>query len=1156
MAEQKIYDETYIVYSPWNGGNTKHISLDSDADESVLNEFTITTDANWITLSDPTFTSYIKDTNGARVCMADFKWSVGTNESRADRVGTICITRSGELSNYIVNIQVTQWGGILSADEIPEDAYKEIVPGVTPWFTTIDSKDFPEFNIGRAEKVIYEPNNFLRNPSAVLCIPGATEHTRAHLIKIFPEFDNDKLNFRSFSAGVNPYQDWAATSESTKYPGFKTAGGIGIGVSMSENFGHEANVKGISYKTIKLIFYVENYDNQIGNYIAIPVQYVLCKDGLIKEEFDKIVEIFGPANYDGTMHDLHKFDFTPKEISPKYTPWVSTRNTGGLSMTEAGTNKYYEDETYGRAEKVLYMSCDNMTGAEASIFVPGKCDATKIEYYVDVDKCVNMKDPANDLWLWDNGKDNGWWDMPIQQASSSTKHYGIKFVPSSNFLPDHIGLPTYQQNHRSTVINFVVHDYCRSNSDYFEGNAIVIPFRIVQCKSGITKAEFDELVKIYGPSNYDGTMNNLDAFGFGEDDTETEILDVIPGTTAWVEIPDKYIQNNSLYPFDGDDCALHIGNYGKADKVLYVPNILSLRKPSLNVYIPKSCILDDTSISVSYETNEYNPSESRLSKIFDINAVSGSLTNWTDSTDYPNFKYKSVSFKDIRLYSTTSWQSDKPAYCKLYFTINNYGEAGKQFVIPFTLVCFMEEAPTKTKFNETVNTYGSSNYDGTMQNLDMFHFDKLDKNPYLKICDNCNRFSYDSNSHMCSECDYSDMYAAKSGLPYFANNSLTHSSAEDFFSKNKAYIACNHKGTNGGEPDGFPGKIIFPANLGITDYSTVNIDYTITPIYPANSSTDWISINIKDVSSPTYYIKNHFAEITIQNEFNNANGSDYRAAKIVFTITAAVDGKTVTYKDTTLEYTMIQGGCNYGNSLNELKTIYGSEYRTEFYVKPDNMKPYPDESTPSTPEQLIVPEGKFTSDSLTISAEGGTFWTRFDITNMTYEYYNNLVSPRGKAHSAEVTWQNEKFFSDENEWVYGKLGAVNAHLKKDRTTGKPYLYVKYNVNPNTTNYKLTSYMIYRYWGTIKGAAQINADPLFEYKIPVYQLPASDTVTKTESLPDKPVGIVGETAVGAVECGYTNTLDVFAIAEEDIKTKLNVYSTAEWMKIKDITYNKN
>lgn len=637
---------------------------------------------------------------------------------------------------------------------------------------------------------------------------------------------------------------------------------------------------------------------------------------------------------------------------------------------------------------------------------------------------------------------------------------------------------------------------------------------------------------------------------------ETEIFDIIPNTTAWVEVPDKYTQNIAIYPFDGEDCASHIGNYGKADKVLYVPHILPLRQPSLNVYIPKSCILDNTSISVSYETNEYNPSENRLSNIFDINAVNGSLANWKDSTDYPNFKCKSVSFKDIRLYSTTSWQSDKPAYCKLYFTINNYGEAGKQFVIPFTLVCFMEAVPTKAKFDETVNTYGSSNYDGTMQNLDMFHFDKLAKNPYLKMCDNCNRFSYDSNSHMCNECDYSDMYAAKSGLPYFANNSLTHSSAEDFFSKNKAYIACNHKGTNGGEPDGFPGKIIFPANLGITDYGTVNIDYTITPIYPANSNTDWISINVKDISNPTYYIENHFAEITIQNELNNTSGNDYRAAKIVFTITATVDGKNVTYKDETLEYTMIQGGCNYGPSLNELKTIYGSEYHTELYVKPDNMKPYPDESNPSTPEQLIVPEGKFTSDDLTISADGGTFWTRFDITNMTYEYYNNLVSPRGKAHSAEVTWRNEKFFSDENEWVYGNLGAVNAHLKKDRTTGKPYLYVKYSVNPNTTNYKLTSYMMYRYWGTIKGAAQINTDPLFECKIPVYQLPASDTITKTESLPDKPVGITGETVVGAVECGYTNTLDVFAIAEEDIKTKLNVYSTAEWLKIKDITYNKN
>lgn len=635
---------------------------------------------------------------------------------------------------------------------------------------------------------------------------------------------------------------------------------------------------------------------------------------------------------------------------------------------------------------------------------------------------------------------------------------------------------------------------------------------------------------------------------------ETEILDVIPKTTAWVEVPDKYTQNIAIYPFDGEDCASHIGNYGRAEKVLYVPHILPIRQPSLNVYIPKSCILDNTSISVSYETNEYNPSENRLYNIFDINAVNGSLTNWKDSTDYPNFKYKSVSFKDIRLYSTTKWQSDTPAYCKLYFTIDNYGEEGKQFVIPFTLVCFMEEVPTEAKFNETVTTYGSSNYDGTTQNLDMFHFDKLAKNPYLKACDNCNRFSYDSNSHLCSECDYSDKYVAKSGLPYFAIAGVVSNHA--YFSKSKGYCLCNVTGgPNGGKPDGFPSEIYFPSSLGISNNEEITVNYNIVPIYPAGSNTDWVKIQVSNELSSNDS-NGCSIPLDIDIALNNKSGNDYRVAKIVFTITAPVNGQTVTYKDATLEYMLIQGGCGLGPSISGLKELYGTEYHKSLYVQPDNMKPYPDESNTSTPEQLIVPEGNFTSDSLTISADGGTLWTRFDITNMTYEYYNNLISPRGKAHSAEVTWQNEKFFSDENEWVYGNLGAVNAHLKKDRTTGKPYLYVKYSVNTNTTNYKLTSYMIYRYWGTIKGTAQINSDPLFECKIPVYQLPASDTITKTESLPDKPVGIAGETAVGAVECGYTNTLDVFAIAEEDIKTKLNVYSTAEWLKIKDITYNKN
>lgn len=395
---------------------------------------------------------------------------------------------------------------------------------------------------------------------------------------------------------------------------------------------------------------------------------------------------------------------------------------------------------------------------------------------------------------------------------------------------------------------------------------------------------------------------------------------IVPGTTPWVTT-----RNQENFPDY---------NWDRAEKVLYMTGDC-LRKPSASLYVPESWITEDTIVNYCIEADK-NCSSNINDWLYDFGKDNG----WWISNDYPSFKHWGF---DVGSRYTFEQTNVTHRTVKLTIVLRNYDEEiGNYFAIPFRIVqC--KKGITKAEFDELVKLYGPSNYDGTMNNLDRFGFEEV------------------------------------------------------------------------------------------------------------------------DTSNP---------------------------------------------------------------------------------------------STPETPEQLVVPEGKFTSDDLTISADGGTFWTRFDITNMTYEYYNNLVSPRGKAHSAEVTWQNEKFFSDENEWVYGNLGAVNAHLKKDRTTGKPYLYVKYSVNPNTTNYKLTSYMMYRYWGTIKGAAQINADPLFECKIPVYQLPASDTITKTESLPDKPIGIAGETAVGAVECGYTNTLDVFAIAEEDIKTKLNVYSTAEWLKIKDITYNKN
>lgn len=806
-----------------------------------------------------------------------------------------------------------------------------------------------------------------------------------------------------------------------------------------------------------------------------------------------------------------------KEIVPGTTPWFSTRN-----------QENFPDYNWDKAEKVLYMTGDCLQKPSASLYVPESwiTEDTIVRCCIEADE--NSRNTIGD-WLYDFGEDNGWWtstDYP------GFKHYGYDVGSRYTFEMTTV-------THRTVKLTFVL---CNYNGEI--GNYFAIPFRIVQCKKGITKAEFDEIVEMYGPSNYDGTMNNLDRFGFEDDNAEIKVLGVIPGTTAWIEAPDRYYKWPVIDRYYNTD--LNIPNYGRADKVIYLPNILPFGSLDLDLYIPKEYLNDNTNIVLNYDTNIESPTEKDLTDLVSTNWLYDSKPiDWENSDKYIDFKHKTVRISNFNtLTNRMPWTNQlDPAYFKIIFSICDCNTDTGQFDVPFTIVVLRSSAPSRADLAAAVAKYGPSNYDGTMQNSDMFHFDKLDKNPYLTYCKSCHNFTYDTNSRLCEPCGYSSTYKPKSGLPYF-----------DKYDKCKSYAECNETAHG-------PGKIIFPDSLGITDYNSVKVTYDIVPIYPKNSNTDWVTVHL--YSSITVPQNDYPYWVISYCEINeNTSGdmkNDYRAAKVVFTITADVNGETVTYKDETLEYTFIQEGYTGGPSYDELKTLYGSEYRTELYVKPDNMKPYPDESNPSTPEQLIVPEGKFTSDSLTISADGGTFWTRFDITNMTYEYYNNLVSPRGKAHSFQVTFRNENFFSDENEWVYGNLsisGGWDVHLKKDRTTGKPYLYIKYSVNPNTTNYKLTSYIMYRYWGTIKGTAQINADPLFECKIPVYQLPASDTITKTESLPDKPIGIAGETAVGAVECGYTNTLDVFAIAEEDIKTKLNVYSTAEWLKIKDITYNKN
>lgn len=849
-------------------------------------------------------------------------------------------------------------------------------------------------------------------------------------------------------------------------------------------------------------YIIPTFNNEV---IEDAAPYVVARFDVTEntdEERTGIITISHVGGWSGTYTVTQKAGLTVddipadayKEIVPGTTPWFSTRN-----------QENFPDYNWDRAEKVLYMTGDCLLKPSASLYVPESwvTEDTIVRCCIEADE--NSRNTISD-WLYDFGEDNGWWtstDYP------GFKHYGYDVGSRYTFEMTNV-------THRTVKLTFVLCNYNGETGNYF-----AVPFRIVQCKKGITKAEFDEIVKMYGPSNFDGTMNNLDRFGF-KDDAESTDQTVVPGVTPWVEIPDREIKNVAVYPFSESD--RFVANYGKADKVLYVPHILPLQQPSLNVYIPKSHILDNTSISVSYETNEYNPSESRLSNIFDINAVNGSLTNWKDSTDYPNFKYKSVSFKDIRLYSTTNWQSDKPAYCKLYFTIDNYGEIGKQFVIPFTLVCFMESVPTKAKFNETVNTYGASNYDGTMQNLDMFHFDALAKNPYLQICPNCLKFKYDSNSHLCSHCDYSDTYKPKGGLPYFAIAGVVSNHA--YFSKSKGYCLCNVTGgTNGGKPDGFPSEIYFPSSLGISNNEEITVNYNIVPIYPAGSNTDWVKIQVSNELSSNDS-KGCSIPLNIDIALNNKSGNDYRVAKIVFTITAPVNGTTVTYKDATLEYTLIQAGCNRGPSIPGLKEIYGTEYHKSLYVQPDNMKPYPDPSTPSTPETPSTPDPGFT----------GNLTFRESEMNVPASTYTNVAILNAKGLK-KTDLSKISIVSSEN-WISNIVKTYKTNIN-----GDAYLWITFKTDENTGDARTGNINV-----SINGKTAM---------LKINQVAVEDTTTDTTNDLTTVPRFDGENNISVKSDAKTNTatLNVWDMTEKECTDKVTVRTNAAWIKNLNIKYVK-
>lgn len=851
-------------------------------------------------------------------------------------------------------------------------------------------------------------------------------------------------------------------------------------------------------------YIIPTFNNEV---IEDAAPYIVARFDVTEntsEERTGIITISHVGGWSGTYTVTQKAGLTVddipadayKEIVPGTTPWFSTRN-----------QENFPDYNWDRAEKVLYMTGDCLLKPSASLYVPESwvTEDTIVRCCIEADE--NSRNTISD-WLYDFGEDNGWWtstDYP------SFKHWG--FDVGSRYTFDMTTV-----THRTVKLTFVLCNYNGETGNYF-----AVPFRIVQCKKGITKAEFDEIVEMYGPSNFDGTMNNLDRFGF-KDDTESTDQTVVPGVTPWAEIPDREIKNVAVYPFSESD--RFIANYGKADKVLYVPDINPVTMPYIYIYIPKSYITDDTTISVDYETNEYNATESRLQSIFPIDKLNNKPSTWSDSSDHPTFKYKSFSFNNIALYQIDQWNISKdPAYFKLIFKINNYnGKTGNTFEIPFTLVNLRKSVPTKADLDKAVATYGASNYDGTMQNLNMFHFDALAKNPYLQICPNCLKFKYDSNSHLCSHCDYSDTYKPKSGLPYFAIAGVVSNHA--YFSKSKGYCLCNVTGgTNGGKPDGFPSEIYFPSSLGISNNEEITVNYNIVPIYPAGSSTDWVKLQVSNELSSNNS-NGCSIPLDIDIALNNKSGNDYRVAKIVFTITAPVNGTTVTYKDTTLEYTLIQAGCNRGPSIPGLKEIYGTEYHKSLYVQPSDMKPYPDPSTPSTPETPSTPDPGFT----------GNLTFRESEMNVPASTYTNVAILNAKG--LKKTDLSKVSIVSSESWISNIVKTYKTNIN-----GDAYLWITFNTDENTGDART---------GNIN--VSINSKTA---ALKINQVAAEDTITDTTNDLTTVPRFDGENNISVKSDAKTNTatLNVWNMTEQECTDKVTVRTNAAWIKNLNIKYVK-
>ena len=427
------------------------------------------------TYNPPSFT-YRSDNTGQ---FLDSDVNIEENKGR-QRIGYLTLSHKGGWCVTIVIIQK----GMLQIEDIPSDAYKEIIPEVTPWIRTYNQQHLIYNNWGRAEKVLYLTGEAGNMPSVTLYIPGATENTEYdYLITECDSYSTDTLGDYVHDIAKGELND------STVYPLSKTHS-FSIG---ARNFNHITNV---TYRSVVITFLIKNYDNKIGNYIAIPFRIVQCRRHICEKDFNKIVEIYGPSNYDGTMNNLDDFGFgdlpTPDEISIGNTSWIQTNSWSWTGETR---------QDYGICNRVLYMTNEN-------VLVPARVTIVGSLYDLT---CACKDGKHNNVleWVDDNFHTTG------------TTNNGISITYKDFYIGSRSNFEgSLENNHRVIYLNFKVRLITGGNPVLKDFN---IPFTIVQCRKNITLDEFNNLVQLYGPSNYDGSMGKLDEFNFEDPQPNDDI---------------------------------------------------------------------------------------------------------------------------------------------------------------------------------------------------------------------------------------------------------------------------------------------------------------------------------------------------------------------------------------------------------------------------------------------------------------------------------------------------------------------------------------------------------------------------------------------------------------------------------------------------------